>query len=115
MVAHRASTKFTALQVKSTSPGTAVTVTCKGSGCPKALKGKGYVKQNAPKTLSLKAFIKTPLRAGITITVTVTKPNAIGAVKVLKVRAAKKPLITTKCLPAGSQEALVLLIDTSGA
>jgi hypothetical protein len=52
--------------------------------------------------VTLASFIKKPLKAGDKVTVTVTKPNAIGAVKVLTVRASKKPLIATKCLPPGA-------------
>ena len=79
-----------------------VKVTCAGKGCPSGLKGKGFTKTKAFGTVTLAKFIKKPLRAGDKITVTVSKPNAIAAVKVLTVRASKKPLIATRCVPPGT-------------
>jgi hypothetical protein len=99
----RRSTKFTTLQVKNVPINATVTVTCTGKGCPKGLKGKGYTKRDAFGTVSLSKFIKKPLRAGDKVTVTVSKPNAISAVKVLTVRSAKKPVIATKCQLPGAK------------
>jgi hypothetical protein len=104
--AKRGSTKFTQLQVKNVPLGATVNATCKGKGCPAGLKRKGFTKRNAFGTVSLARFIKKPLRAGVKITVTVSKPNAINAVKVLTVRPAKKPSITTRCLPPGAKTAV---------
>ena len=101
--AKKATTKFTTLQVKNVPLGSTVTVTCKGKGCPKGLKGKGFTKKNAFGTVSLAKFIKKSLKANDTITVVVSKPNAISAIKIVKVRASKKPLITTKCQPPGAK------------
>jgi hypothetical protein len=100
--AKKTSTKFTTLQVKNVPFGSTVTVTCKGKGCPSGLKGKGFTKKDAFGTITLAKFIKKPLKSGDVITVLVSKPDAINAVKILTVRAAKKPLITTKCLPPGA-------------
>src|SRR5262249_4848592 len=91
------STKLTTLKVRNVPLGATVTVTCKGKGCPKGLKGKGFIKKNAFGAVDLKKFIKKPLRVGITITVVVSKPNAINAVKVMKIRKSKVPSITTLC------------------
>jgi hypothetical protein len=102
--AKKKTTKFTTLQVKNVPLGATVTVTCKGKGCPSGLKGKGFVKKNAFGTVSLAKFIKKSLRAGDKITVVVSKPNAINAVKILTVRASKKPLITTRCQPPGASK-----------
>jgi uncharacterized repeat protein (TIGR02543 family) len=101
--AKKGSTKFTTLQVKNVPFGATVNVVCKGRGCPSGLKGKGFTKKNAFGTVSLAKFIKKPVKAGSVITVTVSKPGAINAVKVLTVRAAKKPLIATRCLPPGAK------------
>jgi hypothetical protein len=101
--ASKKTTKFTTLQVKNVPLGATVKVTCKGKGCPSGLKGKGFTKTNAFGTVTLAKFIKKPLKAGDVITVVVSKPNAISAVKVLTVRASKKPLITTKCQPPGAK------------
>jgi hypothetical protein len=100
--AQKKSTKFTTLQIKNVPFGATVTVTCKGKGCPSGLKGKGFTKKNAFGTVTLAKFIKKPLKAGDVVTVLVSKPDAINAVKILTVRAAKKPLITTKCQPPGT-------------
>jgi hypothetical protein len=101
--AKKSSTKFSTLQVKNVPFGATVTVTCKGKGCPSGLKGKGYKKANAFGTVTLAKFIKKPLKTGTVITVVVSKPGAINAVKILTVRPAKKPLITTKCQPPGAK------------
>jgi hypothetical protein len=101
--AKKTSTKFTTLQVKNVPLGATVAVTCKGKGCPSGLKGKGFTKKNAFGTVTLAKFIKKPLKAGAVVTVIVSKPDAISAVKVLTVRAAKKPLIQTKCVPPGAK------------
>jgi len=101
--AKKTTTKFTTLQVKNVPFGATVQVTCKGKGCPSGLKGKGFTKKNAFGTVSLAKFIKKSLRAGDVITVVVSKPGAINAVKTIKLRASKKPLITTKCQPPGAK------------
>jgi hypothetical protein len=101
--AKKTTTKFTTLQVKNVPLGATVTVTCKGRGCPSGLKGKGFTKTNAFGTVTLAKFIKKSLRKGDTITVVVSKADAISAVKILTVRASKKPLITTKCQPPGAK------------
>jgi hypothetical protein len=102
--AGKKTTKFTKLQVKNVPLGATVTVTCKGKRCPSGLKGKGFTRKNAFGTVTLAKFIKKPFRVNDTITVLVSKPNAINAVKVLKVRAAKQPLITTRCQPPGAKK-----------
>ena len=53
--------------------------------------------------MTLSKFIKKPLKAKDVITVVVSKPNAISAVKILTIRPSKKPLITTKCQPPGAK------------
>ncbi|MDA0181474.1 hypothetical protein OJ997_14310 [Solirubrobacter phytolaccae] len=100
--AGKRTTKFSSLQVKNVPLDATVKVTCAGKGCPSGLKGKGFTKTKAFGTVTLAKFIKKPLRAGDKITVTVSKPNAIAAVKVLTVRAGKKPLIATRCVPPGT-------------
>jgi hypothetical protein len=101
--AKKTTTKFTTLQVKNVPLGATVTVTCKGKGCPSGLKDKGFTKTNAFGTVTLAKFIKKSLRKGDKITVVVAKQDAISAVKILTVRASKKPLIATKCQPPGAR------------
>ena len=100
--ASKKTTKFSTLQVKNVPLGSTVTVTCTGKGCPSGLKGKGFVKRNAFGTVTLAKFIKKALRAGNKITVVVAKPGAISAVKIVTLRASKKPLIATRCQPPGA-------------
>jgi hypothetical protein len=101
--AKKTTTKFTTLQVKNVPFGATVHVTCSGKACAPGLKGKGFTKKNAFGTVSLAKFIKKSLRAGDVITVLVSKPGAINAVKTIKLRPSKKPLIATKCQPPGAK------------
>lgn len=100
--ASKRSTKFTTLQVKNVPLGATVNVTCRRRGCPRGLKKRGFTKKNAFGTVTLARFIKKPLRAGVVLTVVVSKPDAISAVKLVKVRPSRKPLISTKCQPPGA-------------
>jgi hypothetical protein len=95
-------TKFSDLRVRNIPLGATVHVTCKGKSCPKGLKGKGFTKKNAFGALSLKKFIKKPFKVGVRITVVVSKPNAINAVKILTIRKAKSPSIKTQCIRPGT-------------
>jgi len=97
-------TKFTKLQLKNIPFGATVKATCKGHGCPKRLKGRGFVKKNAFGTIDLKRFLKKPLKKNAEITVVVSKPGAINAIKVLKIRSSKAPSITTRCQPPGAKK-----------
>ena len=95
----QASTTFTLLQVKGTPSGATVEVRCKGPKCP----AKSFKKHNAPRVLSLKPWLRKPLRAGTVPTVTVTKPGTFGMVKTFKVRANKRPSISERCLAPDSR------------
>jgi hypothetical protein len=98
------STTFTRLQLEGAPAGATVDITCKGKFCPK-LKGKParLSKTDPPRVLSLKPWLRKPLRAGTVLTVTVTKPGAFGIVKTVTVRANKGPAISEKCLQPGSK------------
>jgi hypothetical protein len=98
------SSTFSLLQVKGAPSGSTADITCRGKGCPKR-KGKPVrlTKRNAPTTLSLKPWLKKPLRVGTVLKVTVTKPGSFGMVKTFKVRATQRPLITTTCLQPNSK------------
>ena len=102
--ASRHATHFTKLQVKNIPFGATVRVTCAGHGCPHGLAGKGFTKKNAFGTVDLKKFVGKPLHPGVSITAVVSKPGAINAVKVLHVRAAKAPTVTTRCQPPGAKK-----------
>jgi hypothetical protein len=95
------------MQVKAVPFGSKVTATCKvgKKKCPGKARKK-FTKKNAFGTISLKKYTKRRLKVGTTITVTVTKPNAIGAVKIFKVRRGKKPKVTDRCLPPGARKSV---------
>jgi hypothetical protein len=50
----------------------------------------------------LKGFVKRPLSVNTRITVIVSKPGASSAVKVLKIRSRKAPLVSTLCQAPGA-------------
>ena len=89
-------TKLTKLRLTGLPKGATVTVVCKGKGCPKGLTKQGYVKRNAPSSVNLATYIKKRIATTATITVTVSKPGATSAVRVLKTRTAKAPKITSR-------------------
>jgi hypothetical protein len=95
------STKFKQLTVKGIPKKATLRVTCKGKGCPK----KTFTKKKASGSVSLKPFVKTPLRKGIVLTISVTKSGAVGMVKVVTIRGSKAPKVTTACLPPGAKKA----------
>jgi hypothetical protein len=93
------STKFTLFQVKNVPTGSSIAISCKK--CPKA--ARKITKRNAKGTVTIKQ-LKTLIKAGSSIQVTVTKPGTIGVVKILAVRSKKAPKLTTKCLQPGASK-----------
>jgi hypothetical protein len=91
------STKLTSLVLKDVPPGSTVTASCRKS-CAR----KSFKKTRASGTVSLKPLLSKPLKVGTLITITVSKPGAISAVKILKIRPRKSPTITTRCQPEGA-------------
>jgi hypothetical protein len=113
--ASNASTKFTRLKLAGVPGGSTVTVTCLSRTCPAALLHKvkkGHKTRTVKRalvlhksgTVNLKVLIRKPLRAGTKLRFAVTKPKAIGAVKVLTVRKHKAPTIATQCLAPGAKK-----------
>jgi hypothetical protein len=96
----KAATKLANLVVKNIPAGATVTVKCP-HGC--ARKTYRKVKRTGGKLL-LTPVLKKKLAVGTEITVIVSKPGATSAVKVVKIRARKAPLVTTLCQPEGSSE-----------
>jgi hypothetical protein len=92
MRAGKKSTRFSTLTVKGVPKGATVTLTCKGT-CPKK---RLRITSAKGGTVKLGVFTKRALKVGTTLTVTVTKPGMVGTVKVIKVRARKRPLVTTR-------------------
>ncbi|WP_028057599.1 Ig-like domain-containing protein [Candidatus Solirubrobacter pratensis] len=111
-------TKFTRLSVSGVPAGATVTVTCIKGTCPTALVKKKTVKKRGKKqttlvakplvlrdafgTINLSKLISKPLKAGTRLRVDVTRPGAIGAVKIMEVGKRKAPKVTTQCLPPGA-------------
>jgi hypothetical protein len=100
-------TVLSKLQVKNVPFGSTLVATCAlgKKKCPKKL-AKRFTKNNAFGTIALKRYLERRLKVGTTIVVTVTKPGFIGAVKVMKIRKAKAPLVSTRCLPPGARESV---------
>ena len=95
--AAKKTTRLSALNVTAVPAGATVKATC-----PKGCSAKSYtVTKKKAGTVSLKAFIKRPLKVGTKITVVTTKPGTIGSHKVLTIRARKRPSVTARCLPPG--------------
>jgi hypothetical protein len=95
----RKRTKLKQLVIRNIPAGSTVTVHCP-KGCPK----KKFKKSRVRGKLSLKAFTKRSLKVRTKITVTVSRPGASSAVKVLKIRARRAPLVTTLCRPEGASK-----------
>lgn len=83
----------------------AATATCKYKHKPCSGKARrAVIKRNATGTLSLTNFTKLKLKPGSVITIKVTKPGSIGAVKIITTRKNKAPLTTTRCTPPASSK-----------
>jgi hypothetical protein len=93
-------TRVSALVVNSVPAGSTVT-----ARCPKGCAKKSFVKKNAKGNVSLKTLAgKKPLKAKTKITVTVSKPGAVSAVKVLVIQKSKAPTVTSLCQPQGAKK-----------
>jgi len=95
MSAKKKATTFSTLSVKGVPAGATIKVSCKGT-CPKKSLTITSAKGG---TVALTAYRKKPLKVGTTLTVQVTKAGMTGMAKVIKIRAAKRPSVTTKVLP----------------
>jgi alpha-tubulin suppressor-like RCC1 family protein len=94
----RSYTTLSRLTVKGVPHGSTITVTCRKK-CPR----RKLVKHNVAGSVSLRPFLNKPLKPKTVIMVVVAKPNAIAAVKILKMRARKSPVATTRCMPPGAK------------
>lgn len=66
---------------------------------------KAFLKKRSPRSVSLaKRFVGVDLPIGAKITIVVTKPRAVGAVKILTMRPRLAPKVTTRCLPPGAKK-----------
>ena len=92
--------RFRTFSVKDVPAGSTVT-----AKCPKGCARKTFTKRKARGTVSLKTLVgRKRIKTGTTITVTVSKPGQIAAVKIFKMRGGRKqPKITTRCLAPGAK------------
>jgi hypothetical protein len=97
--ANKKTTRITKLVVNSVPAGSTV-----AASCPKGCSKKSLVKKNVKGLVSLKELEKKPLRAKTKITVTVSKPGAVSAVKVLQIQKAKAPTVQSFCQPPGAKK-----------
>jgi hypothetical protein len=86
-------TRLRRLTVKNLPAGSTITITCSGASCPKKLKGRTIVQKVNKTSINISSLVKGPLKAGTTITVTVSNPEAYPATKKLTVRKGKAPEI----------------------
>ena len=86
-------TRIVQLQVKNIPAGATVLVKCKGTSCPKKLRGRGLKLTSKGSSVSLATLIKTGLRSGTTLNVMISSPGAITTIKTLTVRKGKSPVV----------------------
>jgi hypothetical protein len=90
--AKRKSTRLLTLAVKNVPAGATVAVTC-----PKGCAKRSFTKRAGSGSVSLTSLVKgKALKVGATITVTVSKPGWNGVTKILKIRARKPPVVSTR-------------------
>lgn len=97
-------TRLTSFTVKNIPSGARLQVSCapkqKGAKCPV----KKVTKKHARGTVKLKRFIGPKFRRGTVITVQVTKPGMVGAVKLVTIRKRNGPSTSTSCLPPSARK-----------
>ncbi len=104
--AFRRFTRLRSIKVKHVPRGSTVRATCKikRHRCPHKAR-KRFTKRHARGTVSLnKRYTRVRLRPGTRLTIQVTKPGFVGAVKIVRIRRGKEPTITDRCLPPGAKK-----------
>lgn|GEM_PF-2159252 len=93
-------TTFTALSVRPGKAGSTIRVDCIGGGCRFKVK-KVEVPRETPK-VTLDSLVKTAkLRPRAKLEIRVTKPDTIGVMRTLTVRAGRRPTTVDTCLAPG--------------
>ncbi len=94
---HRRYTTFPTMSVRPGRAGSTIRLTCTGGGCRFKTKTRQVPRDVARVTLD--SVVKSSkLRPGTELEVRVTKPETIGAVRILTVRAGKRPTTVDLCL-----------------
>ena len=89
------------LRITEVKPGTTVTVTCKGRGCP--FKSERATATRAGTLTLTKLFKRRWLPAGTEIVVSVSRPDAITPVATYTTRVMKVPKRIDRCLAPGAK------------
>ena len=76
-----------------------ITISCSGKGCPK----RRVVRAGKGKTLRLSP-LETYLRAGVKLTITISRTGYISKVTTIKIRKAKAPLRSDLCREPGAKK-----------
>jgi hypothetical protein len=94
------------LQVRRVPRGARLRATCRVRGHKCSGKArKAFLKKRARGKVSLKSrFVGVDLPIGAKITIVVTKPRTVGAVKILTMRPRLAPKVTTRCLRPGAKK-----------
>jgi hypothetical protein len=112
------STGVVQLQVNALSPGTTVTVACKGHGCPFAIRrttlrrgvrctptGSHKCRPHSGGTIDLAAMFRGHrLAVGTQVIVEIRRPGWVGKYYSFKMRSRRLPLIRTLCLAPGASK-----------
>ncbi len=98
-------TRFTLLKLRNLPARASVTVTCTGRGCPAALRGKGVTLPGTSPSLKLTRLVKSRLKSGTRIVVTITAPGSRTTVKTIVIRKHKAPRVATTCVLPGASTA----------
>jgi hypothetical protein len=91
----RGGLRFTSLVVKDVPRGATVTASVRH--------GRRFQKRNAHGTVVLRPFLHRTFKRGATLTVSVTKPGAIGRIRTLVI-GRRRVNVTTTCLPPGAKK-----------
>jgi hypothetical protein len=101
--ASRRRTVFTSLYVRRVEAGSSIRLTCSGRGC--LFKGITRRVGKDVKSYNLSSKVRrSKLRPGARLEIRVTKPETIGVVRRLVVRAGRRPKLTDLCLKPGARQ-----------
>jgi hypothetical protein len=95
-------TEVLQLAVSGVPKGGAVTVTCRGRGCPFVRRTIRH--ERRPDLTRL--FHGAHLSPGTTVEITITAPDAVGKVDIFEIQADAAPTLAKLCLPPGAQKPL---------
>ena len=98
----RRSTRLRRVMAHGVPRGSRLTVTCKTKGRKRCARTRNFRKSNARGNVRLRSFERKPLPVDAKLEIRVTRPGAIGAVRILTIRKAKRPSMVSRCLQPGA-------------